>query len=210
MKRNSLLCLMLLLCVAPLAAQQPSATDRVTVMGAVVDHLTNEPQPYCLLQFIHGTDTVAVRCDEEGFFVSDRMSVGAYTLTAILKGKQVYRADLVLNDNAALHIAVITDSFTFRNLQTVDVQARKRQPGTQLITSYDDSRMWNLSGQMDYDDRSASQDLSGNPNNFGLLGHPGLEYHPLGSSMKNDLIIYGRILDTKHVAPADTTSKRKD
>ena len=201
---------MLLLCVAPLAAQQPSATDRVTVMGAVVDHLTNEPQPYCLLQFIHGTDTVAVRCDEEGFFVSDRMSVGAYTLTAILKGKQVYRADLVLNDNAALHIAVITDSFTFRNLQTVDVQARKRQPGTQLITSYDDSRMWNLSGQMDYDDRSASQDLSGNPNNFGLLGHPGLEYHPLGSSMKNDLIIYGRILDTKHVAPADTTSKRKD
>ena len=201
---------MLLLCVAPLAAQQPSATDRVTVMGAVVDHLTNEPQPYCLLQFIHGTDTVAVRCDEDGFFVSDRMPVGAYTLTAILKGKQVYRADLVLNDNAALHIAVITDSFTFRNLQTVDVQARKRQPGTQLITSYDDSRMWNLSGQMDYDDRSASQDLSGNPNNFGLLGHPGLEYHPLGSSMKNDLIIYGRILDTKHVAPADTTSKRKD
>ena len=201
---------MLLLCVAPLAAQQPSATDRVTVMGAVVDHLTNEPQPYCLLQFIHGTDTVAVRCDEDGFFVSDRMPVGAYTLTAILKGKQVYRADLVLNDNAALHIAVITDSFTFRNLQTVDVQARKRQPGTQLITSYDDSRMWNLSGQMDYDDRSASQDLSGNPNNFGLLGHPGLEYHPLGSSMKSDLIIYGRILDTKHVAPADTTSKRKD
>ena len=201
---------MLLLCVAPLAAQQPSATDRVTVMGAVVDHLTNEPQPYCLLQFIHGTDTVAVRCDEDGFFVSDRMPVGAYTLTAILKGKQVYRADLVLNDNAALHIAVITDSFTFRNLQTVDVQARKRQPGTQLITSYDDSRMWNLSGQMDYDDRSASQDLSGNPNNFGLLGHPGLEYHPLGSSMKNDLIIYGRILDTKRPpAPTDTTRKDK-
>jgi len=205
MKRNSLLCLMLLLCVAPLAAQQPSATDRVTVMGAVVDHLTNEPQPYCLLQFIHGTDTVAVRCDEEGFFVSDRMSVGAYTLTAILKGKQVYRADLVLNDNAALHIAVITDTFTLRNLQTVDVKAIRRHPGTLLITSNDDTRMWNLSGQMDYDDRSASKDLSGNPNNFGLLTHPGLEVHPLGSNMKNELLLYGRILDTKRVAPADTT-----
>lgn len=202
---------MLMICFGRLSAQEPVATDSVIVMGVVVDHLTQEPQPYCLLHFIRTTDTAAtVRCDKEGYFVSGRLPAGAYTLSATLKGQQVYRADLVLNDNAALYIAVITDSFTFRNLQTVDVQARKRQPGTQLITSYDDSRMWNLSGQMDYDDRSASQDLSGNPNNFGLLGHPGLEYHPLGSSMKNDLIIYGRILDTKHVAPADTTSKRKD
>ena len=199
---------MLLLCIGPLAAQQISEADRVIVMGIVVDHLTNEPQPYCLLQFIHATDTATVRCDEEGYFVTDRLPAGTYTLTAILKGKQVYQADLILNDNAALYIAVITDTFTFRTLQTVDVKAIRRSPGTQLITSYNDTRMWNLSGKMDYDDRSASKDLSGNPNNFGLLCNPGLEVHPLGSNMKNELLLHGRILDTKRSVPADTVQSK--
>ena len=67
MKRNSSLVfsLLLLLFAGHVHAQEPAATDSVIVMGTVVDHLTNEPQPYCLLQFIHGTDTMAaVRCDK--------------------------------------------------------------------------------------------------------------------------------------------------
>ena len=183
--------------------------DSVLVMGIVVDHLSNEPQPHCLLHFVQGSDTAAiVHCDEEGYFLSAPLPVGNYTLCATLKGHQVYRADLVLNDNAALYISIITDTFSFRNLQAINVKERRRQLGTLLISSYNDTRMWNLSGQMVFDDRSASRDLSGGRGGSTFLSHPGLEYHPLGSSMKNDLILYGRILDNKRrSAPADTTAK---
>ena len=136
--------------------------------------------------------------------------VGAYTLSATLKGQKVYQSDLVLNDNAALYIAVVTDSFSFRNLRPVEVNAQKHLLGSQRIASADDYRLWNFSGQMDEDDRSASKDLSGNPFPFGLLTNPGLKPHPLGSTFKNELLIYGRILDYKRPpAPADTTAKGK-
>lgn len=192
---------MLMICFGRLSAQEPVATDSVIVMGVVVDHLTQEPQPYCLLHFIRTTDTAAtVRCDKEGYFVSGRLPAGAYTLSATLKGQQVYRADLVLNDNAALYIAVITDSFTFRNLQTVDVQAQKHLLGELLITSPNDEFLSRY---------EASNDGSGCARGT-MLCHPGLKPHPLGSTFKNELLIYGRILDTKRPpAPADTTRKDK-
>lgn len=148
MKRNNyiVLSLLLLLCGRVCAQEETAAPDSVIVMGVVVDHLTNEPQPYSLLQFIQGADTTAmVRCDEEGYFVS-RLQVGDYTLSVSLKGQQVYQADLVLNDNAALHIAVITDSFSFRRLQPVEVTGMKHQLAEQglLIDSPNEPRLWDF------------------------------------------------------------------
>ena len=106
----------------------------------------------------------------------------------------------MLNDNAALYIAVITDSFTFRNLQTVDVQAQKHLLGELLITSPNDEFLSRY---------EASNDGSGCARGT-MLCHPGLKPHPLGSTFKNELLIYGRILDTKRPpAPADTTRKDK-
>ncbi len=202
MKRNSSLVfsLLLLLFAGHVHAQEPAATDSVIVMGTVVDHLTNEPQPYCLLQFIQGTDTAAsVRCDEEGTFVSDRLPVGKYTLCATLKGQRVYQSDLVLNDNAALYIAVVTDSFSFRNLRPVEVNAQKHLLGELLITSPNDEFLSRYEASND-----GSECARGT-----MLCHPGLKPHPLGSTFKNELLLYGRILDTKRPAPADTTAKEK-
>ena len=212
-KRNSsfLLGLMLLLGSGTLHAQE-AVPDSVIVMGTVVDHLTNEPQPNCLLQFLCGTDTSAtVRCDEEGYFI-DSLPVGAYTLRVTLNGHQVYLTDLVLNDNAALHIAVITDSFSFRILQPVEVTALKSKLGYLLINDPDDVRLWDMSGNMEGD---ASSKRSADPNNpENLIGttlmffSPGLDVSGKNSTMKNEILLYGRILDTKRRASADKDTTR--
>lgn len=148
MKRNSLIILGLLLLSGGYAcAQEETAMpDSIIVIGTVVDHLSGEPQPYCLLQFIRGADTAAtVRCDGEGGFAA-WLPVGGYTLSATIRGQLVYQADLVLNDNAALHIAIITDSFRFRVLRPVEVTALRHLLGGQglLIDSPDEPRLWDF------------------------------------------------------------------
>lgn len=229
MKRNSLLLsLMLLLCIVPLRAQESSATDSVIVMGTVVDHLTNVPQPYSLLYFIRGADTAAtVCCDEEGYFATDLLPAGAYTLSVALRGQQVYRSDLVLNDNAALHVAIITDSIIFRNLQTVEVTALKHLLGPLQIVSKKDTRLWDFCyrgtpWELERDGNAAVatpntlHPLYGdNPCSEGEMGccRPnkyysqsfGLEVSSLNSVMKNELLREGRIRDVLYPAPADTT-----
>ena len=211
MEINSLLLsLMLLLCIAPLRAQESSATDSVIVMGTVVDHLTNEPQPYSQLYFLRGADTAAtVRCDEEGYFATEPLPAGAYTLSVALCGQQVYRSDLVLNDNAALHVAIITDSFSFRVLQPVEVTALRSKLGYLLIDSPDDVRLWDLIGKMEGDASSKRSCDPNNPeNSIGaslLFFSPGLDVTGKNSTMKNEILLYGRVLDTKRIAPADTT-----
>ena len=229
MKRNSLLLsLMLLLCIVPLRAQESSATDSVIVMGTVVDHLTNVPQPYSLLYFIRGADTAAtVCCDEEGYFATDLLPAGAYNLSVALRGQQVYRSDLVLNDNAALHVAIITDSIIFRNLQTVEVTALKHLLGPLQIVSKKDTRLWDFCyrgtpWELERDGNAAVatpntlHPLYGdNPCSEGEMGccRPnkyysqsfGLEVSSLNSAMKNELLREGRIRDVLYPAPADTT-----
>ena len=229
MKRNSLLLsLMLLLCIVPLRAQESSATDSVIVMGTVVDHLTNVPQPYSLLYFIRGADTAAtVCCDEEGYFATDLLPAGAYTLSVALRGQQVYRSDLVLNDNAALHVAIITDSIIFRNLQTVEVTALKHLLGPLQIVSKKDTRLWDFCyrgtpWELERDGNAAVatpntlHPLYGdNPCSEGEMGccRPskyysqsfGLEVSSFNSAMKNELLREGRIRDVLYPAPADTT-----
>jgi hypothetical protein len=197
-------------------------------MGTVVDHLTNVPQPYSLLYFIRGADTAAtVCCDEEGYFATDLLPAGAYTLRVALRGQQVYRSDLVLNDNAALHVAIITDSIIFRNLQTVEVTALKHLLGPLQIVSKKDTRLWDFCyrgtpWELERDGNAAVatpntlHPLYGdNPCSEGEMGccRPnkyysqsfGLEVSSLNSVMKNELLREGRIRDVLYPAPADTT-----
>ena len=230
MKRNSSLFLsfMLLLCISPLRAQEPASPDSVIVMGAVVDHLTNEPQPYSQLYFIRGVDTAAtVQCDEEGYFATDPLQTGSYTLGVSLNGQQVYQSDLVLNDNAALHVAIITDSIIFRTLQPVEVTALKHLLGPLLIATKKDTRLWDFCyrgtpWELERDGNAAVatpttlHPLYGdNPCSEGEMGccRPnkyysqsfGLEVSSLNSAMKNELLREGRIRDVLYPAPADTT-----
>ena len=215
MKRNSLLfCLLLLLGIGTLHAQEV-APDSVIVMGTVVDHLTNEPQPNCLLYFLCGADTVAtVCCDDEGCFIN-RLPVGAYTLYVTLVGQRVYQSDLVLDDNAALHITIITDSFSFRMLQPVEVTALKSKLGYLLINDPDDIRLWDLNGNMEGDASSKRSVDPNNPeNSIGatlMFFSPGLDVSWKNSDMKNEILLYGRVLDTKRpaLATTDTTSHEK-
>ena len=148
MKRNSLLCLLLLLCTLPLRAQEPTGSDSVTVLGLVVNRLSGEHEPFCQVHFLQGRDTVATAvCDQEGYFGVDRLPVGTYGLSVSLRGMNLYQADLVLNSNAELYISVITDSFQLRNLREVAITAPKHQLAEQgqLITTPDDPRLWDFS-----------------------------------------------------------------
>ena len=236
-KRLYILLLLLLLLTFGKAwgQDETSAPDSVIVMGTVVDHLTDEPQPYCLLHFLRGDDTIAtVRCDEEGGFAT-WLAAGAYTLSVTLEGHLVYQTDMVLNDNAALHIAVITDTFSFRILRPVDVVAMKHLLGTQQIASPHDIRLWNMTYRKGGGDHSASvsispdmepewDELDDDPKGGVLrllvpLGVPGKAYKyylsdfglkvsPSNSDMKNDLLLHGRIRDAKQSASADTTKTR--
>ena len=162
----------LLLTVRAAWAQELAAADSVVVMGSVVNRLSGQPEPFCLVHFLQGDDTVATAfCDQEGYFGIDRLPVGTYGLSVSLRGMTLYQSDLVLHDNAALSISVITDSFQLRNLPMVEVVAPKHYlaGSGQLINSPDDPRLWDFT----YCDwclwngppRNASASTSGDPNN---------------------------------------------
>ena len=118
------------------------------VMGEVVDRLTAEPLPLGYVHFIGlDGDTVATAvCDTSGFFAVGYMPVGTYALIVSVRGLSLCRADLVLNDNADLHLSVITDSFQLRTLHEVEIIAPKHELAEQgqLITSPDDPRLWDF------------------------------------------------------------------
>lgn len=236
-KAKTIILLVVLLLTGRVAlAQEPASPDSVVVTGTVVDHLTNEPQPFSLLHFFRGTDTAAtVRCDDEGCFVN-RLAVGEYTLSVTLDGQQVYQADLVLNDNAALHIAVITDTFTFRNLKPAEITALRHMLGAQRIASPSDIRIWNLTMRKGGGDHSAAVSISpdmmpeedeldsangvlrlllpvgipGKAYKFYLSDY-GLNVSADNSTMKNELLSKGRILDTRRIekTASDTTRHEK-
>ncbi len=214
MRRNSLyiLGLVLLLFAGRISAQEP--VDSIVVMGTVVDHLTDEPQPYCLLHFIQRNDTAAtVRCDEEGYFLSSPLAVGAYTLSVTLKGQKVYQYDLVLNDNAALHIAVITDSFQLRTLREVEIVALKHDLARSglLITSPDESRLWDFT----YCDwclwsgppRIAAASQSGDPSNPEGMVKSGRFYY--AAKRREDDRLWQILWPDRVIPSTDTTDTTK-
>lgn len=146
MKGNRfILFLMLLLSAGTLCAQEDEP-DSIVVLGSVVNRLSGQPEPFCQVHFLQGSDTVATAvCDQEGYFGVDRLPVGTYGVSVSLRGMTLYQSDLVLGDNARLSLSVITDSFQLRNLREVAIVAPKHQLGEQLISSPDDPRLWDFS-----------------------------------------------------------------
>jgi hypothetical protein len=146
MKRNRLILFLMLLLSAGTLCAQEDEPDSIVVLGSVVNRLSGQPEPFCQVHFLQGSDTVATAfCDDEGYFGVDRLPVGTYGLSVSLRGMTLYQSDLVLGDNAMLSLSVITDSFQLRNLHEVEIVAPKHLLGEQLISSYDNPRLWDFS-----------------------------------------------------------------
>lgn len=146
MKRNRLILFLMLLLSAGTLCAQEDEPDSIVVLGSVVNRLSGQPEPFCQVHFLQGSDTVATAfCDDEGYFGVDCLPVGTYGLSVSLRGMTLYQSDLVLGDNAMLSLSVITDSFQLRNLHEVEIVAPKHLLGEHLISSYDDPRLWDFS-----------------------------------------------------------------
>ena len=236
MKRNSplFLLLTLLLCAAPLRAQEPAVPDSVVVMGSVVNRMTGQPEPFSVVHLLQGDTLVAsAPCDEEGWFDMQALPAGSYLLEVKVRNLTLYQADLVLQENAVLNIGVITDSIRLVNLREVAIVALRHMLGQQLISSTHDIRLWNLTYRKGGGDHNAAVSISPDmqpewdelDEANGVLrlllpvGVPGKAYKYYlsdygltesadNSAMKNELLREGRILDTRRRAPADTTQSK--
>ena len=130
----------------PVCAQQEEG-DSVAVYGAILNHGTGKPEPYCTIQFLSEERLVAgTVCDEDGFFVVAPLPVGTYTLKVLLRGLTLYKQELLIEEAANLNSSVITDSTTVRMLPEVSVEDaapthQLEQQGL-LITSPSDPRLW--------------------------------------------------------------------
>ena len=215
-------------------AQEAEVPDSVIVMGTVVNQMSGQPEPFSVVRLLQDTVVVATApCDEEGWFGIRALPAGSYLLEVQVRGLTLYKADLVLQENASLNIGVITDTLRLVNLNEVNVIALRHLLGGQLITSPSDIRIWNLLYRNGGGDHSASVAISpdmkaeydeldaANGVSRALLpvGVPpaaykyyltdfGLSVSPSNSVMKNEILQLGRILDTKRRAPADTTKTR--
>ncbi|MBR1835491.1 MAG: hypothetical protein IJ785_08330 [Bacteroidales bacterium] len=139
-----------LLAFVPVCAQQPEMQDTVAVYGAVSNHNTRNPEPYCTIQFFNNDRLVAgAVCDEEGLFVVDTLPVGTYTLKVLLSGVTLYKQELLIDESANLNISVITDSTTIRMLPEIHVAetapVHQLEYQELLITSPSDPRLWDFS-----------------------------------------------------------------
>lgn len=136
-----------MLIAMPLCAQQPVYTDSVAVFGAVTNHHTGKPEPFCTVQLMREGHLVAgTLCDEEGFFTIDAMAPGVYTLKVMSGGLSLYQQQLPIEETVNLNISVITDSTTIRMLPDVSVvdAAIEHKLGELLISSPRDVRLWDF------------------------------------------------------------------
>lgn len=202
-----------------LAAQ---SADAIYVEGEVMNIVESIPLPFCEVQLQAGGAVVgSAKCDGGGGYVIPSMPAGVYTLLITqfgdtlqhVKGIRLERDSrlicrVALPDAPRGQMWLPTDLRQI-NLGEVRIVAPTHMLAKMglLITSPHDLRLWNFSGQMIYNDRSASKDLSGCPVKFPLLYNPGLEVSPFGSPMKNELLLFGRILDTYIPPPADTAGE---
>ena len=87
MKTNRIIIAVItMLAFFPVCAQQEEV-DTVAVYGAVLNHSTGKPEPFCTIQFLSEDRLVAgTVCDEDGFFVVAPLPVGNYTLKVLLSG----------------------------------------------------------------------------------------------------------------------------
>ena len=119
-------------------------TDSVWMEGRVTNAATGEPQSLCEVQ-LHGSISSIAFCDDQGYFSIGWVPVGVYTLSVLSEGKTLHYAELKLEENAMVNIALMnSDTVMFRALRTVTVTETKHKLGDRLITSPDDMRLWNF------------------------------------------------------------------
>ena len=145
-----------------LSAQQPEI-DTVWVEGRVIEVATGQPQPNCEVQFLQEGEAKAVAfCDEEGYFSIGWMPTGLYTLSVLHDGNALYYSEFQLTQSAMVNIALMPDTVDLHALRPAEVTASRHKLGEKLITSPDDSRLWNFNGIWELMDAGpASADLSG-------------------------------------------------
>ena len=148
-------CLLLafMLAAVGLQAQETVGEDRLTLTGTVVDRYSNEPMPWCILRFMQDSVTRAtVVTDRDGQFVLEGIPAGTYSLHAMVHGRSLHQADLLLNQSANLAIAI--DTVRLVNLRPVNIRQPRNMLGSSLITSTHDLRLWGFTAG--YRDANAS------------------------------------------------------
>ena len=136
-----MLAVLMLLPCKEAVAQTVDEGDSVMLTGVVVNHHTSMPYPYCLMHFVQEGKTVAeVVTEADGTFSTGMLPTGSYELHLKLKGLLFHQADLVLNDNAYLTVAV--DTIKLVTLKAITVVAAKHMLGKLQIASRHDTRLW--------------------------------------------------------------------
>lgn len=122
-------------------------TDSVWMEGRVTDATSGKPQTACEVQMLQEGEAKAITfCDEEGYFTIGWTPVGTYTLSILSEGTSLYYAEIKLTESAMVNIALMPDTVDLRALEAVEVTGIKHKLGGELITSPDDTRLWNFNG----------------------------------------------------------------
>lgn len=213
---------------ALLFASYALAQDHVKVTGTVINGADGNPLPFCYVHLLQdGRSKVYAVTDYAGNFNIPVTQTGSFDFLVVQFGDTLmHYKGLTLSRDTWVRSVVMPpseeelsnvpyyDAGNYRYLKPVLVVGRHNllyDMGL-LITSPNDPRLGI---------RSASQDLSGrcltrcSRGCKFLLYQPGFKVSPLGSTMKNELLLYGRILDvyipapteSKETAVSDTTAK---
>lgn len=171
------------------AQQDAVVVDSVMLGGRVVNHHTDRIYSNCYMRFVQDGHTVAETVtDTGGEFMVPALPVGRVELHVKLKGLLFHQADLDLNENAYLTVAV--DTIKLITLKAINVMAAKHMLGSLQITSRHDTRLWGLTAG--YRDGNSSvalpPDAHGNPDDGPAedegLGLPKGPLFPYGMPLK--------------------------
>lgn len=210
--------MVLVLMFATRTIAQVSA-DSLMVIGTVINGADSNVLPLCKVHLLlNGKTMASAITDNDGYYMMNHVPVGDYTFLVTQFGDTLMMYKGLTISRSTLVKSVIqppTGGFSslptlpvdgMIQLNTIFVSARRNLLYNMglLITSPNDPRLWNFSGRMEYP--GGANDCGGCCKRSTRLFHPGLDYHPLNSDMKNDIILHGRILD---YACDSTTAKYK-
>ena len=199
---------------ALLFASYALAQDHVKVTGTVINGADGNPLPFCYVHLLQdGRSKVYAVTDYAGNFNIPVAQTGSFDFLVVQFGDTLmHYKGLTLSRDTWVRSVVMPpseeelsnvpyyDAGNYRYLKPVLVVGRHNllyDMGL-LITSPNDPFLCKNSAS-----QAASGGCIGGCNL--LLYHPGFEVSPLGSTMKNELLLYGRILDV--YIPAPTESK---
>ena len=199
---------------ALLFASYALAQDHVKVTGTVINGADGNPLPFCYVHLLQdGRSKVYAVTDYAGNFNIPVTQTGSFDFLVVQFGDTLmHYKGLTLSRDTWVRSVVMPpseeelsnvpyyDAGNYRYLKPVLVVGRHNllyDMGL-LITSPNDPFLCKNSAS-----QAASGGCIGGCNL--LLYHPGFKVSPLGSTMKNELLLYGRILDV--YIPAPTESK---